>query len=160
MCLCVGKSTLSKVLAGSPNYVVTGGSVTFKGLDLLSRPVDHRAVAGVFLAFQYPLEIPMVSGFEMLRTALNERRKWEGKEEMDPAEFENLVKPLMKVSQYPYSLFPYTYTASAFMWHHAHVWNVILAWEYSDTLLRFSRCTIYRALSLVSLGVPCPICME
>lgn len=98
-----GKSTLSKVLAGSPNYVVTGGRVTFKGLDLLSKPVDHRAIAGVFLAFQYPLEIPMVSGFEMLRTALNERRKWEGKEEMDPTQFEDLVKPLMKVVNLPYS---------------------------------------------------------
>lgn len=94
---CSGKSTLSKVLAGSPNYTVTGGSAIFKGLDLLSKPVDHRAVAGVFLAFQYPLEIPMVSGFEMLRTALNERRKWEGKEELDAGQFEKIVKPLMKV---------------------------------------------------------------
>ncbi|KAL8429709.1 hypothetical protein Efla_001144 [Eimeria flavescens] len=97
-----GKSTLSKVLAGSPSYVVTGGSVKFKGLDLLSRPVDHRAVAGVFLAFQYPLEIPMVSGFEMLRTALNERRKWENKEELDAAQFEQLVKPLLKEVKLPF----------------------------------------------------------
>ncbi|KAL8273718.1 hypothetical protein Esti_002318 [Eimeria stiedai] len=98
-----GKSTLSKVLAGSPSYLVTGGRVTFKGLDLLTRPVDHRAIAGIFLAFQYPLEIPMVSGFEMLRTALNERRKWEGKEEVDPTQFEGLVKPLVEKVKLPLS---------------------------------------------------------
>ncbi|KAL8452806.1 hypothetical protein Emag_002179 [Eimeria magna] len=98
-----GKSTLSKVLAGSPNYVVTSGQVTFKGLDLLTRPVDHRAIAGIFLAFQYPLEIPMVSGFEMLRTALNERRKWKGEEELDPTQFEDLVKPLVKKVKLPFS---------------------------------------------------------
>ncbi|XP_022590434.2 uncharacterized protein LOC34623506 [Cyclospora cayetanensis] len=98
-----GKSTLSKVLAGSPAYRVTAGSVLFKGLDLLSLPVDHRAICGLFLAFQYPLEIPMVTGFEVLRTAVNERRKWRNEEEVSKEDFEESVKPLMKLVDLPYS---------------------------------------------------------
>lgn len=94
----LGKSTLSKVLAGHPNYEVISGSVKYKGMDLLSMPVHHRAISGIFLAFQYPLEIPMVSGFEMLRTALNARRAARNEEEADAEEFESIVRPLMKVS--------------------------------------------------------------
>ncbi|CDJ39156.1 ABC transporter, putative [Eimeria tenella] len=68
-----GKSTLSKVLAGSPSYRVTSGHVAFKGVDLLQLGVDQRALLGLFLAFQYPLEVPMVSCFQVLKTALQQR---------------------------------------------------------------------------------------
>ncbi len=73
-----GKSTLSYVLAGRPGYVVTDGSITYKGQDLLEMEIDERAAAGVFLAFQYPIEIPGVATMQFLKVALNAQRKARG----------------------------------------------------------------------------------
>ena len=82
-----GKSTLAQVLAGHPAYEVTGGSVTYDGQDLLEMDAEVRAQAGVFLAFQYPVEIPGVSNAYFLRSAYNEVRKARGLDEVDPMEF-------------------------------------------------------------------------
>jgi len=86
-----GKSTLAQVLAGHPGYVVTGGSVTYMGQDLLEMQPEARAHAGVFLAFQYPIEIPGVSNAYFLRTAYNEVRKANGQEEVDPMDFLDIM---------------------------------------------------------------------
>jgi Fe-S cluster assembly ATP-binding protein len=82
-----GKSTLAHVMAGKPGYEVTGGSVTFEGADLLSMQPDERAARGVFLAFQYPIEIPGVTTMTFLRTALNAQRKTRGEPELTVPEF-------------------------------------------------------------------------
>jgi Fe-S cluster assembly ATP-binding protein len=82
-----GKSTLAHVLAGKPGYEVTGGSVTFDGADLLVMQPDERAARGVFLAFQYPIEIPGVTTMTFLRTALNAQRKTRGEPELTVPEF-------------------------------------------------------------------------
>ena len=82
-----GKSTLAQVLAGHPAYEVTGGSVTYEGQDLLAMAPEARAQAGLFLAFQYPVEIPGVTNAYFLRAALNELRKARGQAELDPLEF-------------------------------------------------------------------------
>jgi Fe-S cluster assembly ATP-binding protein len=87
-----GKSTLAHVLAGRDSYEVTGGSVTFDGVDLLALAPDERAAKGIFLAFQYPLEIPGVTSFNFLRTALNAQRKKRGEAELMPAEFIKRVR--------------------------------------------------------------------
>jgi len=87
-----GKSTLAQVLAGNPAYEVTGGSVTYDGQDLLSMDPEVRAQSGVFLAFQYPIEIPGVSNAYFLRAAYNEKLKAQGKEEVDPLEFADLME--------------------------------------------------------------------
>jgi Fe-S cluster assembly ATP-binding protein len=87
-----GKSTLSKILAGHPAYTVTGGSVTFRGENLLELAPEARAKAGIFLAFQYPLEIPGVSNLDFLRVAYNAKRKHEGLEELDAFDFDELVQ--------------------------------------------------------------------
>jgi Fe-S cluster assembly ATP-binding protein len=87
-----GKSTLAQVLAGHPAYEVTGGEVTFDGRDLLELEAEERAQAGVFLAFQYPVEIPGVSNAYFLRAAYNEMRKARGEEEVDPLEFLDIVE--------------------------------------------------------------------
>lgn len=87
-----GKSTLSYVLAGREGYEVTGGAVRFKGEDLLSLEPHERAAAGIFLGFQYPVEIPGVSNLNFLRTALNSQRKLRGEEELSGAEFMRLIK--------------------------------------------------------------------
>ncbi len=87
-----GKSTLAQVLAGNPAYEVTGGSVTYDGKDLLSMEPEVRAQSGVFLAFQYPIEIPGVSNAYFLRAAYNEKLKAQGKEEVDPLEFADLME--------------------------------------------------------------------
>ena len=92
-----GKSTLAKILAGHPAYEVTGGEVTFEGRNLLELEPDERAREGVFLAFQYPVEIPGVSNAQFLRLAYNERRKHLGEEELDPLEFKDLLKERAKV---------------------------------------------------------------
>lgn len=92
-----GKSTLSNVLAGREEYEVTGGEVNYDGENLLDLPAEDRARRGIFLAFQYPVEIPGVSNTYFLKTALNEKRKFEGKEEMDAADFLGMVKQKMKV---------------------------------------------------------------
>jgi len=86
-----GKSTLAKVLAGHPSYDVTGGEVLFDGTNLLELAPDERAREGVFLAFQYPVEVPGVSNAQFLRLAYNEKRKHLGEEELDPLEFKDLL---------------------------------------------------------------------
>jgi Fe-S cluster assembly ATP-binding protein len=92
-----GKSTLANVLAGRDDYTVTGGSVTFDGVDLLALAPEERAAAGVFLAFQYPVEIPGVGNAYFLRTALNAIRRTRGEEELDAMDFLALAKEKMKV---------------------------------------------------------------
>src|SRR6202451_3255893 len=87
-----GKSTLAGVLAGRPGYEVTEGSVRYDGQDLLAMSPDERARAGVFLAFQYPVEIPGVNSTYFLRAALNECRKARGESELDPMAFLKLVR--------------------------------------------------------------------
>lgn len=92
-----GKSTLSSVLAGKEDYEVTEGEVTFNGKDLLVMDADVRAKEGLFLAFQYPVEIPGVSNINFLKTALNEKRAYEGKEPMEAKDFLALVKEKQKL---------------------------------------------------------------
>lgn len=92
-----GKSTLAKVLAGHPSYQVTRGEVIFQGKNLLELGPDERAREGVFLAFQYPAEIPGVSNANFLRMAYNERAKHHGDEELDPLEFDDLMREKMKI---------------------------------------------------------------
>src|SRR5665213_2320200 len=87
-----GKSTLAQVLAGNPAYEVTGGTVTYNGQNLLEMEPEVRAQAGVFLAFQYPVEIPGVSNAYFLRAAYNEKLKAQGKEEVEPLEFADLME--------------------------------------------------------------------
>ena len=87
-----GKSTLAYVLAGRPDYTVTAGSIRFKGEDLLALEPDERAAAGVFLAFQYPLEIPGVATMTFLKAALNAQRKKQGLGEMSTPDFIRKVK--------------------------------------------------------------------
>jgi Fe-S cluster assembly ATP-binding protein len=87
-----GKSTLAHVLAGRPGYTVTGGEVIYKGKDLLALPPEQRAREGVFLAFQYPVEIPGVSNVYFLKAALNAVRRHQGRPELDAVEFLSLVK--------------------------------------------------------------------
>ena len=92
-----GKSTLSKVLAGHPNYEVISGTVNFDGKDLLELEPDERAREGIFMAFQYPVEVPGVSNAQFLRLAYNEKMKHVGGEELDPLEFNDLLKEKAKV---------------------------------------------------------------
>ncbi len=92
-----GKSTLSKVLAGHSAYQVTGGSVMFEGSNLLELPPEQRARAGVFLAFQYPIEIPGVANSQFLRLTYNTVQTQRGKEELDPLEFDDFVREKMKL---------------------------------------------------------------
>jgi Fe-S cluster assembly ATP-binding protein len=92
-----GKSTLAQVVAGHPGYQVTGGSVTFEGQDLLAMDAEVRAQAGIFLAFQYPVEIPGVSNAYFLRAAYNEIRKARGEEEADPLEFLDIMEKRLKI---------------------------------------------------------------
>jgi len=92
-----GKSTLAGVLAGRSDYQVTGGGVTFNGADLLEMKPEERARAGVFLAFQYPVEIPGVNSTYFLKAALNECRKARQEEELDAVEFLALVKNKTKL---------------------------------------------------------------
>ena len=92
-----GKSTLAKILAGHPAYHVTRGEVLFEGQNLLELPPDERAREGVFLAFQYPVEIPGVSNAQFLRMAYNEKMKHLEQEELDPLEFKDLLKERAKI---------------------------------------------------------------
>ena len=92
-----GKSTLAQVLAGHPAYEVTGGSVTYNGQDLLEMDAEVRAQQGVFLAFQYPVEIPGVTNAYFLRSAYNELRKARGQEEVDPLEFMDVMEQRLKL---------------------------------------------------------------
>jgi Fe-S cluster assembly ATP-binding protein len=92
-----GKSTLAKVLAGHGAYEVTGGSVLFQGSNLLDLAPEERARAGVFLAFQYPIEIPGVANSHFLRLAYNTLQAQRGEDELDPLEFEDFVREKMKL---------------------------------------------------------------
>ncbi|MFN2601360.1 MAG: Fe-S cluster assembly ATPase SufC [Gemmatimonadaceae bacterium] len=92
-----GKSTLAQVLAGHPAYEVTLGSVTYDGQDLLALDPEVRAQQGIFLAFQYPVEIPGVTNAYFLRSAYNEIRKAKGLEELDPLEFLDLMEEKVKL---------------------------------------------------------------
>lgn len=92
-----GKSTLSSVLAGREDYEITDGEVIFNGKDLLEMPAEDRAREGLFLAFQYPVEIPGVSNINFLKTALNEIRAYHGKEEIPAKDFLALVKEKQKL---------------------------------------------------------------
>ncbi len=92
-----GKSTLAQVLAGRDTYVVTGGSVRLDGQDLLELSPEERACAGLFLAFQYPVEIPGVSTSYFLKAALNAVRKYHGQPELDAMDFLKLMKQKMKL---------------------------------------------------------------
>lgn len=87
-----GKSTFSKVIAGHPDYEVTGGEVTYLGQNLLELEPEARSRSGIFLAFQYPLEIPGVSNLDFLRVAYNAKRKHQGLEELDAFDFDELVR--------------------------------------------------------------------
>ena len=99
-----GKSTLAQVLSGRELYVVTGGEVTFEGKDLLAMSPEVRAREGIFLAFQYPVEIPGVSNTYFLRAALNATRKHRGLEELDAMDFLTLVRGKMKLLEMDESL--------------------------------------------------------
>jgi Fe-S cluster assembly ATP-binding protein len=92
-----GKSTFSKVLAGHPAYDVTGGEILFQGDNLLEMEPEDRSLSGVFLAFQYPLEIPGVSNLDFLRVAYNARRKHQGLEEIDTFDFEDLIQEKLEI---------------------------------------------------------------
>lgn len=92
-----GKSTLASVLAGREEYEVTGGSVDFDGEDLFEMSPEERAAAGIFLAFQYPVEIPGVTTINFLKTALNEIRKSRGEESLDAAQFLKLMREKAKL---------------------------------------------------------------
>jgi len=99
-----GKSTLAQVLAGREEYEVTKGEVIYEGKNLLELPPEDRAREGLFLAFQYPVEIPGVSNTNLLKTALNEIRKARGEEEVDALEFLSLIKERMKLVELDQSL--------------------------------------------------------
>ncbi|MDX9753972.1 MAG: Fe-S cluster assembly ATPase SufC, partial [bacterium] len=92
-----GKSTLSQVLAGNESYEVTEGEIVYKGLDLLEMEPEERAVAGIFLSFQYPVEIAGVSNLYFLKTALNAVRKVKGLAELDAVDFRKFVKVKAKL---------------------------------------------------------------
>lgn len=94
-----GKSTFSKVLTGHPDYEVTGGEILYKGENLLEKEPEARALAGIFLAFQYPLEIPGVSNLDFLRIAYNAKQKHLGLEEIDAFDFEDLVNEKLDIVQ-------------------------------------------------------------
>jgi Fe-S cluster assembly ATP-binding protein len=92
-----GKSTLAQVLAGQPAYTVTGGEVTYQGRNLVEMSPEERARQGIFLAFQYPVEIPGVSNAQFLKAAVNEIRGHRGQEELDAVEFLQLLKEKLQV---------------------------------------------------------------
>lgn len=92
-----GKSTLAQVLAGKETYEITEGEVIYEGENLLEMSPEERACKGVFMAFQYPVEIPGVTGTAFLRAALNAKRKYNGQSELKPIEFIKLVKEKMKI---------------------------------------------------------------
>lgn len=87
-----GKSTLSKVIAGHPAYTVTDGNIRYKGQSILGLSPNERAVQGIFLSFQYPVEIPGVNNASFLRMAYNTRRKYAGQDEVDPFEFDAILQ--------------------------------------------------------------------
>ena len=92
-----GKSTLAGVIAGNPKYTVTEGQVLYKGKDILALPVDQRAAEGIFLGFQYPVEIPGMSITNFMRTAVNEQRKYRGLDPLSGSQFLRLMEEKKKV---------------------------------------------------------------
>ena len=92
-----GKSTLSKIIAGHPSYKITKGDINFLGRNVNCLEPEERAQSGIFLGFQYPIEIPGVSNLEFLRVSTNARRKYLNKEELDPFDFEDLVKQKLEI---------------------------------------------------------------
>ena len=96
-----GKSTLSAVLTGHPSYEVTGGSIRFRGKDLLAMQPEQRAREGIFLSFQYPVEIPGVSMVNFLRTAVNEKRRYEGQEALSATEFLKMMREKKRLLEIP-----------------------------------------------------------
>ncbi len=92
-----GKSTLSKIISGAPGYEPTEGEVLLNGKNLLDMTADERAKEGVFLAFQYPVEIPGVNNGSFLRMAYNAKQKYQGNKELDPLEFEALLEEKLKL---------------------------------------------------------------
>src|SRR5262245_48343329 len=94
-----GKSTLAKVLAGHPAYEVTSGEVWFKGQNLLEMEPEERAHAGLFMSFQYPVEITGVSNMQFLKTAFNSNRKARGEKEISEADFEKLLEAKMALME-------------------------------------------------------------
>jgi len=92
-----GKSTLAKILSGHPAYETTAGNITFEGKDLLEMDAEDRSIAGIFMGFQYPVEVPGVNNAEFLRMAHNARRVNAGEEEIDPLDFDELLSEKMKM---------------------------------------------------------------
>ena len=92
-----GKSTLAKIIAGHPSYEVTKGEIIYEGEDLLELDPDERARKGVFMAFQYPVEIPGVSNSMLMRESYNEVRKEQGLDPLDPLEFEDYIVDKLKM---------------------------------------------------------------
>jgi Fe-S cluster assembly ATP-binding protein len=90
-----GKSTLAKILSGHPSYIVTSGEVLFEGENLLDLSTEERSLAGIFMGFQYPVEIPGVNNAEFLRMAYNARQVNEGKDEVDPLDFDDILQEKM-----------------------------------------------------------------
>ena len=99
-----GKSTLARALSGHPEYEITGGSVTFDGKDLLDMDPDERAREGVFMAFQYPVEIAGVNNAYFLKAAVNAKRKHQGQPELDAMEFMQLIKEKSKLLEIDQSM--------------------------------------------------------
>jgi Fe-S cluster assembly ATP-binding protein len=99
-----GKSTLARALSGHPEYEITGGNVTFEGKDLLDMDPDERAREGVFMAFQYPVEIAGVNNAYFLKAALNAKRKHQGQPELDAMEFMQLIKEKSKLLEIDQSM--------------------------------------------------------
>jgi Fe-S cluster assembly ATP-binding protein len=92
-----GKSTLSKVIVGHPAFAVTSGDILYEGKSILTQEPEERAHEGIFLAYQYPVEIPGVNNANFLRLAYNEKMKHEGKEELDPLSFDDLLREKLKL---------------------------------------------------------------
>ncbi len=99
-----GKSTLARILSGHPGYEATGGSVTYDGKDLLDMDPEERACEGVFMAFQYPVEIPGVNNQYFLKAAVNAQRKYKGQPELDAIEFIQLIKEKAKLLEMDQSM--------------------------------------------------------
>jgi len=92
-----GKSTFSKVIAGHPAYSILNGDILFKGLSILNLNPEERSHLGIFLAFQYPIEIPGVSNEDFLRLAYNSKQKFLNKQEVDPIEFLKIISEKLKL---------------------------------------------------------------
>lgn len=91
-----GKSTLSKILTGHPSYSITSGKINYCGFNLLEKEIDQRALEGLFLAFQYPLEISGVTNYDFLLSIYNQKQKYLQKKEVDPLEFMGIIQPFLE----------------------------------------------------------------